>query len=132
MVDLTSQRHAVCHHLKLLPRTGESLGTYFPKDANNLKIKESAPLASEGHEHLRCSKNGVESGLRLGLTDDAVVSVDDFVELPDHERHGLYPLDLLLRADEFSFQVLHLVFDVLLLNVAKRDKTKTKAWFDEQ
>lgn len=53
------------------------------------------------------------------LTYDAVVGVDDLVELPDDQGHGLYPLDLFFGADVLSFQVFHLVLDVLFLEPSK-------------
>ena len=52
-----------------------------------------------------------------GGGDDAVVVVDDLEELADDKRDGLDAFDLLLGSHEFALQVLHLVLDVLLLDL---------------
>lgn len=51
----------------------------------------------------------------LDLTNDAVVRIDNLIELPDYQGNGLYPLDLFFGADQFTLQILHLVLDILLL-----------------
>ena len=53
-------------------------------------------------------------GARRGA-DDAGVGVHHLEELADHERHRLYPLDLLLRPQQLALEVLLLLLDVLLL-----------------
>lgn len=52
-----------------------------------------------------------------GGSDNSIVLIHHLHELPDHERDGLDPLHLLLRAKQLSLQVLLLVLDVLFLNV---------------
>jgi hypothetical protein len=46
---------------------------------------------------------------------DTVINVDHFVELADHEGHGLNPLQFLLGTNELALQVPHFVLDVVLL-----------------
>ena len=89
-------------------------------------VDDGIRVPVEGHRRARLQQLAVDRredahvvvGAR-GARDDAVVVVDDLEELADDERHRLDALDLLLRAHELALQILHLVLDVILLDLKK-------------